>query len=1035
MVGEIQSSILEGVTTIAPLSKSGSSLSFNYDTSQFEVISDQLQIKDGVLAPSAHTHVISDITSLQSTLDSKIPLTQKGTANGIAELDSNGIILSSQLPSFVDDVIEVSTYSSLPTTGESGKIYITTNDNKTYRYTGSGYAEISSSLALGETSGTAYRGDRGKTAYNYSQIGHLPLTGGTLTGGLTINSNLIVKGNNIGFIDGAYDAKIQVSDDNPNGTGAVFNFYGDGASRNATLSAEYFDGLAATASNIYQDTNPAGSTYRLLLGNASDTTGRVYNFTDLYWDAPTSTIQGANITGNASTATKLATARTISLTGDISGSTSFDGSGDASISATIANDSHTHKAENITSGQLGVTGQIALNNHPEGGALLSPSYENDLAFITERGGAVTSYYTTSTNYTAQTLVNAGSTGFSTTVPFDGTTNYTYNNVSSTTDIVVFDIVMPFNLSYTNTWYVDFGAPQWRAKDVSVYAYQTVNNAETTYKLVGSVTNNPYGLFFHKGGYNHVKASGGTGYNYNRLRFVMTNWYGTSTRLASIGAKYYNSSGLSTTLLNKGGGSIYGVISWSNTNDYGLDFQNYTYGTHLQIGGWQTTNSNDISRIRCSTGNLHLDSAANGTLYLNHYTSGNLGVNNGGGWLQVFGQGIDMNQQPIIDGHSITLSNGVYRSSHSRGHLVGSYNNIGANSTYTNPIYTIGSSYFPTDTTLDNMYGIGYTHGANASFVNMTGADSWGLYVASDGDARIFLNSSGGHISNTGNVYSSAFIKSGGTSSQFLKANGSVDSTSYLPLTGGTVSGNLTVSGDVITTEVRTSTGQALVLSAGESYAQASGQTNEYVYVNAESGLQISSSPDNWASGWAGRKTATICDTSGNSSFPNAITASGSITSSSDILCNTYFRSTDNAAVLGTASSGTVYLRPVAYNSGNSQSTFTSGLATIGTNMSVAGTITATSEVTAYSDRRLKDNLSVIPNALEKVESLTGYTYNRIDLESKKRYAGLIAQDVQAILPEAIVGEEILSINDSAITGLLVEAIKELKQEIEKLKKK
>ncbi|MFH1231028.1 MAG: hypothetical protein V1709_05970 [Planctomycetota bacterium] len=94
----------------------------------------------------------------------------KGVANGYAELDADGKVPSSQLPSYVDDVIEVANYAALPGTGETGKIYVTLDDNITYRWSGSAYVEISASLALGETSATAYRGDRGKTAYDHSQI-------------------------------------------------------------------------------------------------------------------------------------------------------------------------------------------------------------------------------------------------------------------------------------------------------------------------------------------------------------------------------------------------------------------------------------------------------------------------------------------------------------------------------------------------------------------------------------------------------------------------------------------------------------------------------------------------------------------------------------------------------------------------------------------------------------------------------------------------------------------------------------------------
>lgn len=98
-----------------------------------------------------------------------IPATQKGAASGVAELDGSGKVPSSQLPSYVDDVLEYASQSAFPATGETGKIYVATDTNKTYRWTGSAYVEISASLALGETSSTAYRGDRGKVAYDHAQ--------------------------------------------------------------------------------------------------------------------------------------------------------------------------------------------------------------------------------------------------------------------------------------------------------------------------------------------------------------------------------------------------------------------------------------------------------------------------------------------------------------------------------------------------------------------------------------------------------------------------------------------------------------------------------------------------------------------------------------------------------------------------------------------------------------------------------------------------------------------------------------------------
>ena len=80
-----------------------------------------------------------------------------------------GKIPTSQLPAYVDDVLEYANLAAFPVTGEAGKIYVALDTNLTYRWSGSAYVEISKSLALGETSSTAYRGDRGKTAYDHSQ--------------------------------------------------------------------------------------------------------------------------------------------------------------------------------------------------------------------------------------------------------------------------------------------------------------------------------------------------------------------------------------------------------------------------------------------------------------------------------------------------------------------------------------------------------------------------------------------------------------------------------------------------------------------------------------------------------------------------------------------------------------------------------------------------------------------------------------------------------------------------------------------------
>lgn len=104
--------------------------------------------------------LIGDTSELNKKVQEFID--SKGAPSGLASLNESGIIPSAQLPSYVDDVIEVDTFSNLPGTGESGKIYIVQDTNLTYRWSGTDYVEISKSLALGETSSTAYSGDKGK---------------------------------------------------------------------------------------------------------------------------------------------------------------------------------------------------------------------------------------------------------------------------------------------------------------------------------------------------------------------------------------------------------------------------------------------------------------------------------------------------------------------------------------------------------------------------------------------------------------------------------------------------------------------------------------------------------------------------------------------------------------------------------------------------------------------------------------------------------------------------------------------------------
>ena len=141
-------------------------------------------------------------------------------------------------------------------------------------------------------------------------------------------------------------------------------------------------------------------------------------------------------------------------------------------------------------------------------------------------------------------------------------------------------------------------------------------------------------------------------------------------------------------------------------------------------------------------------------------------------------------------------------------------------------------------------------------------------------------------------------------------------------------------------------------------------------------------------------------------------------------------SSGTAAAAGTATTaGTA-------NATNTANSFQMNALGVGVSNAVAGTIVASGNITAYSDARLKENVNVIPNSLEKVKSIRGVTFTRNDKEdSTKLYTGVIAQEVLAVLPEVVFenADGIYSVDYGNMVGLLIEAIKDLSKEIDILK--
>lgn len=241
------------------------------------------------------------------TNDAQVKRSEMGVANGVATLGTDGKVPSSQLPSYVDDVLEYDNLAAFPTTGEAGKIYVAKDTNKTYRWSGTTYVEISESLATGETEGTAYPGNKGKA--NADAIAALQ----------TRASNIEAKNN-------TQDDAIEKAQDDATNAGTA-------------------------AGNAQSTANEAKTTAE----DAQDKVDAII--------AGTTPVPNAENADAADVATKLAAARKIALSGDVTGETTFDGSADKTISVTLSN-------SGVTAGSYSVVTADAKGRVTAGGQLI-----------------------------------------------------------------------------------------------------------------------------------------------------------------------------------------------------------------------------------------------------------------------------------------------------------------------------------------------------------------------------------------------------------------------------------------------------------------------------------------------------------------------------------------------------------------------------------------------------------------------------------------------------------------------------------------
>jgi hypothetical protein len=208
------------------------------------------------------------LQALETQVELMIPLSQKGAASGVAPLGADSKIAATYLPSYVDDVIESTTYAGLPTTGETGKIYVVTSgteENRQYRWTGTVYAWINQPSGSAVTSVFTRTGAIVAAAGDYTaaQVTNTPAGNIAAT---TVQAAL-------DELDTEKQVKVQIKEEGTNvGTAGGFssiNFIGGGvtAAANGTTPSQLditvtkgftqqFKKLTPTAVNTVADLTP-----------------------------------------------------------------------------------------------------------------------------------------------------------------------------------------------------------------------------------------------------------------------------------------------------------------------------------------------------------------------------------------------------------------------------------------------------------------------------------------------------------------------------------------------------------------------------------------------------------------------------------------------------------------------------------------------------------------------------------------------------------------------------------------------------------
>jgi len=612
----------------------------------------------------------------------------------------------------------------------------------------------------------------------------------------------------------------------------------------------------------------------------------------------------------ATTATKWATARTLTLAGDASGSVSIDGSANVSLTVAVANDSHTHAFVNLTSKPTTLAGYGITDAYT--------STDVDASIATAISNLVNSAPGTLDTLNELAAALGDDPNFATTVTNSIATKL---NTSSYTAADVL----------TKIKTVDGAASGLDADLLD-------GNHASAFALASHTHDDRY-YTESEADSRFVNASGGT----------MSGDLTVSKAAAKV--RLYDSTG--TTGNNP-------AIEWDTPANQGIALSLNIYDNELPQAGYGMVFGPSSTNAQWpATGNLSV--SVLGELYAG---SESLSTVN-----RVFHDAYHPNADKLTTERNIALT----------GAVTGSVNFDGS-----------GNVSLATTATSDPTLTLSGDASGSATFTNLGNA-TLAVTIADDSHGHSFNN---------------LLNKTGGTGNY----------TSTGTFTGGTFNATSTSGGGFQGIDADSATAPSFTWSADLNTGIYRPAADQIGFTTGGVNRLTLSTTGITTSLWIASPTFNATSTSGGGfQGIDADTAtSPSFTWSADLNTGIYRPAADQLGIT---------------TGGAARGIFSA------TGLSVTGSITATGDVTAYSDERLKDNIEVIPNAGEKVAALRGVTFTR--KADGIASTGLVAQDVAAVLPEAVIeGDDgMLSVKYGNIVGLLVEAIKELQAEVAELKKK